>query len=171
MSVDILLAFKGYVANTLFDKGCSFVNCTSVSIGAVVGVAKKADYVVLVMGLDQTQEKESHDRVELGLHGIQERLIRFVAAAAKKPVVLVVLSGGPIDVGFAKNNPKIGSIVWLAIQVRLEGLFCLRSYLGSIIQVRLSLKLCVCLCLCLWNGINFKIVCVFMFLNVFRVLT
>lgn len=107
------------------------MNCTFVSIDAAVGVAKKADYVVLVMGLDQTREKESHDRVELGLPGTQERLIKFVAAAAKKHVVLVVLSGGPTDVGFAKYNPKIGSIVWLAIQVRLEGLLCLRSYFGE----------------------------------------
>lgn len=33
-------------------------------------------------------------------------------AAAGRPLVLVILSGGPLDVSFAKEDPRIQSIVW-----------------------------------------------------------
>lgn len=111
-NVDVVTALKGYVHNTLFVQGCSNADCASASISSAVAAAKEMDYVVLVMGLDQNQEKEDHDRVELGLPGQQQSLITAVAAAAKKPVVLVLICGGPVDVGFAKTDPKIGSILW-----------------------------------------------------------
>ncbi|KAG6438178.1 hypothetical protein SASPL_103115 [Salvia splendens] len=111
-NVDVVTALKGYVHNTLFVQGCSNAECASASTSSAVAAAKEMDYVVLVMGLDQNQEKEDHDRVELGLPGQQQSLITAVAAAAKKPVVLVLICGGPVDVGFAKNDPKIGSILW-----------------------------------------------------------
>jgi hypothetical protein len=64
------------------------------------------------MGLDQTQEKEEQDRVDLVLPGKQRELITAVAKAAKKPVVLVLFCGGPVDVSFAKYDQNIGSIIW-----------------------------------------------------------
>ncbi|KAG6438176.1 hypothetical protein SASPL_103113 [Salvia splendens] len=70
------------------------------------------DNVVLVKGLNQKHETEYKDREDLVLPGEQESLIMSVAKVAKKPVVLVLLCGGPVDVSFAKNEPKIGSILW-----------------------------------------------------------
>ena len=35
-----------------------------------------------------------------------------VSCAAKRPVVFVILSGGPVDVSFAINDPQISSIIW-----------------------------------------------------------
>ncbi|XP_047340618.1 probable beta-D-xylosidase 7 [Impatiens glandulifera] len=107
-----LSALKQYVNNVNYHSGCSYVNCTSIATDEVTKLAKDSDYVVLFMGLDQTEEREKLDRVNLVLPGMQETLITTVAAAAKKPVVLVLLSGGPVDVSFAKDNPKIGSIIW-----------------------------------------------------------
>ncbi|KAK6115469.1 hypothetical protein DH2020_007738 [Rehmannia glutinosa] len=111
-SLEIDKVLQGYVKNTLYHKGCNAVNCTFAAIGDAVKIAKQADRVVLVMGLDQSQETEDHDRVDLTLPGQQESLIRAVAAASKKPVVLVLVCGGPVDVSFAKDDPKIGSILW-----------------------------------------------------------
>ncbi|KAL8232626.1 hypothetical protein R6Q57_002404 [Mikania cordata] len=111
-SIEPLKALQRYVNNTQFHKGCNFVNCTSASIGEAVEVAKKADYVVLIMGLDQGEERENFDRVDLVLPGQQQSLITAVAKAAKKPVVLVMICGGPVDVSFAKSDPKIGGILW-----------------------------------------------------------
>ncbi|KAK9110663.1 hypothetical protein Sjap_018723 [Stephania japonica] len=112
ISISPLQALKKYVSNTLYHQGCDYVNCTSVSISNAVDLAKSVDYVVLVMGLDQTQEREEKDRVDLVLPGKQASLILSVAEAAKKPVILVILSGGPVDVSFAKYNKNIGAIVW-----------------------------------------------------------
>ncbi|KAL6493164.1 hypothetical protein OROGR_032923 [Orobanche gracilis] len=111
-SLEIDRALQGYVKNILYHEGCNAVNCTSAAIGDAVETAKQADHVVLVMGLDQSEEREDHDRVDLTLPGQQESLIKAVAAASKKPVVLVLVCGGPVDVSFAKDDPKIGSILW-----------------------------------------------------------
>ncbi|KAJ6919893.1 hypothetical protein NC651_013740 [Populus alba x Populus x berolinensis] len=75
-------------------------------------MAQTEDQVILVMGLDQSQEKERLDRMDLVLPGKQLTLITAVAKAAKRPIVLVLLGGSPMDVTFAKNNRKIGSILW-----------------------------------------------------------
>ncbi|TYI39373.1 hypothetical protein ES332_A02G093500v1 [Gossypium tomentosum] len=94
-----LQGLQSYVKDTRFHQGCN-------------GIAKGADHVVLVMGLDQTQESEDHDRVDLLLPPKQQKLISSIARVAKNPVILVLLSGGPVDISFAKNDQRIGSILW-----------------------------------------------------------
>lgn len=111
-TVTPLQGLQSYVNNIKYHPGCNAVNCTSASFDETVNVARVVDQVVLVMGLDQTQEREDFDRVDLALPGKQQELITKVAKAAKKPVVLVLLCGGPVDVSFAKYNKKIGSILW-----------------------------------------------------------
>lgn len=111
-SISPLQALKSYVKETHYHSGCETVACFSASIDEAVELAETADYVILIMGLDQTQEAEALDRVDLVLPGKQQSLITSVSKAAKKPVVLVLLCGGPVDVSFAKYNPKIGSILW-----------------------------------------------------------
>ncbi|KAM7514593.1 hypothetical protein LguiA_004176 [Lonicera macranthoides] len=111
-SITPLLALQGYTKNAVYHKGCNAVNCTSASINEAVAVAREAEYVVMFMGLDQSQEREDHDRVDLVLPGKQQSLIESVAKVARKPVVLVMICGGPVDISFAKSNPKIGSILW-----------------------------------------------------------
>ncbi|XP_074380768.1 putative beta-D-xylosidase 7 [Apium graveolens] len=111
-SITVLAAIQSYVKNTVYNKGCNAVKCTSASISEAVDIATKADHVILVMGLDQNEEREDFDRVDLVLPGLQQSLITSVAKAAKKPVILVLLCGGPVDVSFAKYNPKIGGILW-----------------------------------------------------------
>ncbi|KAJ9545887.1 hypothetical protein OSB04_025594 [Centaurea solstitialis] len=112
-NVTVLQAIQNYVKNTQFHQGCvDFVNCTAIAVDDAVRVAKAVDRVILVMGLDQSQEREKLDRVDLGLPGKQAALVSAVARAAKKPVTLVLVCGGPVDVSFAKDDAKIGSILW-----------------------------------------------------------
>ncbi|KAF2291476.1 hypothetical protein GH714_024593 [Hevea brasiliensis] len=113
-SVTLLQALQDYIKNTIYHPGCDTVQCSSASIDKAVDIciARGADHVVLVMGLDQTQEREELDRVDLVLPGKQQDLIINVAKSAKNPIILVLLSGGPVDVSFAKNDKNIGSILW-----------------------------------------------------------
>ncbi|KAJ8771606.1 hypothetical protein K2173_026783 [Erythroxylum novogranatense] len=117
-----LLGLKNYVKNIRYHPGCTTVACSSASIDEAVTIAKGADQVVLVMGLDLTQEREDFDRVNLTLPGEQQKLVKSVARTAKKPVVLVLLCGGPVDVSFAKDDPKIGSILWAGYPGEAGGL-------------------------------------------------
>lgn len=81
--------------------------------GAAEAAARQADATVLVVGLSQSIEREFLDRNGLLLPGHQQELVSRVAKASRGPVVLVLMTGGPIDVTFAKNDPKIAAILWV----------------------------------------------------------
>ena len=99
----------------------SFANGTD--IATAVDAVNEADAVVLVVGLmsagapkgEHADEGEGNDRHSLLLPGNQHCLIGNVSAAAAadgKPVVVVALSGGAIDLSSEKANPDIGAILW-----------------------------------------------------------
>ncbi|KAF1889974.1 hypothetical protein Lal_00025304 [Lupinus albus] len=130
--VTLLKGFQHYANNTIYHPGCDDgIQCASAEINQAVEVAKKVDYVVLVMGLDQTQERESHDRDQLDLPGKQQELINNIAKASKKPVILVLLSGGPVDITFAKHHNKIGAILWAGYPGELGGLALAQIIFGD----------------------------------------
>ncbi len=73
--------------------------------GEAVDLAKKADAVVLVVGIDGSQEGEESDRQTIELPQIQDGLVRAVTrAAGNKPVVVVNCSGGPVTLNWASEN-------------------------------------------------------------------
>ncbi|CAH8305323.1 unnamed protein product [Eruca vesicaria subsp. sativa] len=103
---------SGY-ARTVHNKGCADVHCMDDRLfDSAADAARGSDATVLVMGLDQSIEAEFKDRNSLLLPGKQQELISRVARASKGPVILVLMSGGPIDVTFAEKDPKISAIVW-----------------------------------------------------------
>ncbi|XP_071709930.1 probable beta-D-xylosidase 6 [Rutidosis leptorrhynchoides] len=110
----IVEGLKKYVKKTIYASGCFNVSCTSKDgFAKAVSISKEADYVIVVVGLDLTQETEDRDRISLLLPGHQMDLITTVAATSKKPVVLVLTGGGPVDVSFAKGDPRIASVIWV----------------------------------------------------------
>lgn len=131
ISVSPLQALQGYVRETKFVAGCNAAVCNVSDIAGAAKAASEAEYVVLFMGLDQDQEREDLDRIELGLPGMQESLVNAVADAAKKPVVLVLLCGGPVDVTFAKGNPKIGGIIWAGYPGQAGGIAIAQVLFGE----------------------------------------
>lgn len=130
-SITPLQALQSYIQNIRYHSGCNNVACSSVSVKEAVEIAKGVDQVVLLMGLDQSQEKESQDRVDLVLPGKQQELIISVARAAKKPVVLVLLCGGPVDVSFAKYDLSIGSILWAGYPGEAGGIALAQTIFGE----------------------------------------
>ncbi|KAK6151085.1 hypothetical protein DH2020_016017 [Rehmannia glutinosa] len=110
----ILEGLKEYVNNIYHAAGCQDVPCnSSADFAEAVSVAKQAEYVVIVVGLDLSQETEDHDRYSLLLPGHQKELVIAVATVSRKPLILVLTGGGPIDVSFAVGDPRIGSILWI----------------------------------------------------------
>lgn len=111
----IFYAFSAYSKKTSYAAGClDGVPCTSnAGFTEAVSIAKEADFVIIVAGLDLTQEAEERDRYSLLMPGFQTALVTTIAAVTKKPLVLVLTGGGPIDVSFAKGDPRIASILWI----------------------------------------------------------
>ncbi|KDP44489.1 hypothetical protein JCGZ_16322 [Jatropha curcas] len=103
-----------YVSNVTYQIGCKSVSCSDDTlIEAATEVAAVADVVVVVVGLDQSIEREGLDRENLTLPGFQEKLVMSVVNATKGTVVIVIMSACPIDISFAMNKSKIGGILWV----------------------------------------------------------
>ncbi|KAF7004466.1 hypothetical protein CFC21_019679 [Triticum aestivum] len=105
----------GANVNTVYQPGCTNVGCSgnSLQLSTAVAAAASADVTVLVVGADQSIERESLDRTSLLLPGQQTQLVSAVANASRGPVILVVMSGGPFDISFAKASDKISAILWV----------------------------------------------------------
>lgn len=115
--VSPLKGLESYTSVT-FAPGCSDVQCSADSgIRQAAEIAAAGhDVAVIVVGLDQSQETEALDRTHLNLPGHQRALVENVAAAmssAGKRVVLVIMSGGPVDITFARDDERIQSILWV----------------------------------------------------------
>jgi beta-D-xylosidase 4 len=100
--------------NVIYAPGCADASCEDGSlIQSAATAASEADAVVLFVGLSQAQESEGRDRESLLLPGMQQELISTVVdAVSGQPIVVVILSGGPVDVSFMKEDDRVGSILW-----------------------------------------------------------
>uniref|UniRef100_A0A0D9XRJ2 Fibronectin type III-like domain-containing protein n=1 Tax=Leersia perrieri TaxID=77586 RepID=A0A0D9XRJ2_9ORYZ len=128
-----LQAIKSYIngSHLRFLAACDSPACTMAATGTAATIACSSDHVILFMGLSQKQEQEGLDRTTLLLPGEQQSLIVAVANAASLPVILVLLTGGPVDVTFAKNNPKIGAILWAGYPGQAGGLAIAKVIFGD----------------------------------------
>ena len=101
-----------YLESVMFEPGVEMDTTKTTWIATAIQAAQSADVSILVMGLDQTQEREGHDRHHLELPGQQAGCIRRVAAAAKGPVILVILSGGGVDISEFRDSDDVDAILW-----------------------------------------------------------
>jgi beta-glucosidase len=73
--------------------------------GEAIDLTWKADAVVLVVGIDGSQEGEGRDRNAIELPAVQEGLVKAVTTAAgPKPVILVCCSGSSIALNWANEH-------------------------------------------------------------------
>ncbi len=76
-----------------------------------LALARAADTTVLVLGEAQTMNGEAASRASLTLPGEQQRLLEAVAALGK-PVVLVLMTGRPLDITWASEHVPAILNVW-----------------------------------------------------------
>jgi beta-glucosidase len=86
----------------------SVINTTDRSgIPAAVEAARSADVVVVAIGEDAFQTGEGRSQADIGFKGLQEELLKAVFEANKE-VVVVLMSGRPLTLGWtAENVPAI----------------------------------------------------------------
>jgi pre-mRNA-splicing factor SYF2/beta-D-xylosidase 4 len=82
-------------------------------IAAAVAAAKEADEVILAVGTDLTWAHEEHDADNITFTNAQAQLIKEVSAAAKKPVILMMMTATPLDLTDVMANDKIGAVMHL----------------------------------------------------------
>lgn len=92
----------------LFAQGCDLLDPATDGFAEALDVAQRADVVIFVGGISQRVESEEEvidgvprgDRESIGLPAVQESLLRQLHALGK-PIVLVLLNGGPLSIPWA----------------------------------------------------------------------
>ncbi|MGH9770221.1 MAG: glycoside hydrolase family 3 C-terminal domain-containing protein [Candidatus Acidiferrales bacterium] len=106
----ILAAIKAKVSpatRMLYAKGCAVNDHDKSGIPAAVTAAKQADIAIVALGeasrrsgVKTPTDGEGYDVASLGLTGLQEDLLKALQATGT-PIVLVLVNGRPLSVGWA----------------------------------------------------------------------
>ena len=124
--ISVFEAMRREYPKCSFESGCDNVACmNTTNFADAATLASQSDVVVLVIGLDQTQESEGHDRTKISLPGEQEALINVVASASKNKFHIVVMGGGSVDLE-------------AAVLVERLAAFCGQATLDSLAALRLQ---------------------------------
>jgi beta-glucosidase len=98
------------------------------AIASAARVAAAADVAVVVVGLTEEQETESVDKYTLHLPGAQDELIRAVAAAGRKTVV-VVNAATPVIMPWLND---VDAVLWAGLPGQEGGRAVAAALLGEI---------------------------------------
>jgi beta-glucosidase len=101
----------------LFAQGCEINSDNKAGFDEALRVAQEAGVVILVVGdrsglsLDCTSG-ETRDRADLNLPGVQEELVRAIAATGK-PVIVVLVTGRPLVIPWIAEHIPAVVEAWL----------------------------------------------------------
>ncbi|MFZ2538915.1 MAG: glycoside hydrolase family 3 C-terminal domain-containing protein, partial [Oscillospiraceae bacterium] len=117
--LDSIKSTSGEDTRVLYARGChlykdTLEGCASPKDGftEALTVAKNSDVVIMCMGLDSSIEGEqgdasneygAGDKLTLAFPGLQNELLQAVKAIGK-PIILVVLAGGALDLNWSEQN-------------------------------------------------------------------
>lgn len=106
-----LRARAGRDFEVAFAPGCSTECTSSEGFAAAVETARAADLVVAVLGEPWHMTAEGTSRTRIGLPNRQQELLEAVASTGK-PVVLVVIGGRPMTIGWAAEHVAAILYAW-----------------------------------------------------------
>jgi len=94
-----------------YAQGCA-VNSTSTSgFSDALKAAQNSDFIVYVGGIDGSIEAEAMDRNSIDLPGQQSALIAQLSAVGK-PLIVVLMNGGSVDVRREFASSKVNAMIW-----------------------------------------------------------
>lgn len=107
---------NGGDGSVIVAEGCSVADNSTDGFSAALRAATASETraVVMFMGLDTGRvEREGHDRVDIGLPGVQLQLIQQIVAAVKgsKPVIVVMFNGGAVALDWLKEPGNTNAIL------------------------------------------------------------
>jgi len=112
--------------------GCDIDSKDTSGFSAAETAAAGADATVVMVGMTQAQESEGHDRTSIDLPGVQHEFISKVADAANgKPVIVVVMSGGAVDISQERNNDKVNGILFVGYPGQSGGTAIAETLVGT----------------------------------------
>ncbi|KAG6008116.1 hypothetical protein E4U21_004998 [Claviceps maximensis] len=109
--VSPLSAFQQRWPDVQFAPGTDIDSQNTTGFAAALSVAKAADCIIFMGGIDATIERESQDRQAITWPGNQLDLVSQLSKLGK-PLVIVQFGGGQIDDASLLANGNINSILW-----------------------------------------------------------
>lgn len=103
---------QNIVPDVKWEYGCNVTSDEVNRLNEAVELARTSSQVILFVGIHTRVEGEFGDRHDILLTGLQPELISRVLSVAQRPVILVLVSGGAIDLSQYKNDPRVGAILW-----------------------------------------------------------
>ncbi|HMD00050.1 MAG TPA: glycoside hydrolase family 3 C-terminal domain-containing protein, partial [Ferruginibacter sp.] len=100
-------------AKMLYAKGCNITDTSRAGFADAVDAASQSNIVIMYVGEARDMTGEAKSKSNLHLPGVQEELIKAVAATGK-PIILLVGAGRPLIFNWAADNiPAILYTWWL----------------------------------------------------------
>jgi beta-glucosidase len=86
-----------------YVKGCGIDDSVETDFDNAVNAAKKSDVVIMAVGESRDMSGEAASRVNLGLPGAQEKLVRKIYELGK-PVVIILMNGRPLTIDWISEH-------------------------------------------------------------------
>ncbi|HVW16364.1 MAG TPA: glycoside hydrolase family 3 N-terminal domain-containing protein [Mucilaginibacter sp.] len=103
----------GPLTKLIYAQGCDITDNSRIGFADAVAAAKQADVVVMAMGEKPDMTGEAKSKSNIHLPGVQEELIKAVAATGK-PVIVILMAGRPMVFNWTADNvPGILYAWWL----------------------------------------------------------
>lgn len=104
---------RAYVPDALFAPGCGINSSSEQAFADAESAVSSAHVTVLILGLDVSIEDEGKDRTSLELPAPQVELAgRVLDAAVGRPVVVVLVGGGAVDVDFLARDDRVAAMLF-----------------------------------------------------------
>jgi len=99
-----------------YARGCHVTDTSTAGFAEALGIARRSDIAVVVLGETQDMSGEASSRSTLGLPGVQEQLLETVARTGT-PVALVLMNGRPLALPWAAEHvPAIVETWFLGVE-------------------------------------------------------
>ena len=103
-------------ANLLYANGCGIKDTSRAGFAEAVTAATQSDIVIIAIGEARDMTGEAKSRSSLQLPGVQEELIKAIAATGK-PVVVLISAGRPLVFNWTADHvPAIVYTWWLGTE-------------------------------------------------------
>ena len=97
--------------NVEYAAGCEMYTDSDALIGGALRVARRSDVVVAVLGESAVMNGEGASRSDIRIPANQMRMLQEVTKTGK-PIVVVVMTGRPLDISWIHENIPAILLVW-----------------------------------------------------------
>ena len=133
--IDPVSAFQnvtqGQSITVTFAHGCNINDTDQSGFAEAIALAQSADVVIFFGGINETIEREGHDRPSIDLPGVQLLLIQQLEKVVRSPLHVVIMSGSSVDVTYVRDSNQCASLIWMGYAGQSGGLALANVMLGQ----------------------------------------